>query len=71
MGEPEAEGDEPQAEERECGDALVEKTPAGAPPRFVKMFEVEEDYVGRDLTEPLRRAARQRILGIIQDYRAH
>src|SRR5215813_6197616 len=50
---------------------FVEKTPAGAPPRFVKMFELEEDYVGRDLTEPLRSTARQRILGIIEDYRAH
>jgi len=50
---------------------FVEKTPAGAPPRFVRMFEVEEDYVGRDLPESLRSAARQRILAVIQDYRAH
>jgi hypothetical protein len=49
--------------------AFVERTPAGAPPRFAKMFEVEEDYVGRDLSDPLRSAARQRILGTIEDYR--
>jgi hypothetical protein len=50
---------------------FVERTPAGAPPRFVKMFEIEEDYVGRDLAEPVRSAARQRILGVIEDYRVH
>jgi hypothetical protein len=48
---------------------FVEKIPAGAPPRFVKMFEIEEDYIGRDLPDPLRSAARQRILGVIEDYR--
>lgn len=48
---------------------FVEKTPAGAPPRFVKMFEIEEDSIGRDLLDPLRSAARQRILGVIEDYR--
>jgi hypothetical protein len=48
---------------------FVEKTPAGAPPRFVKMFEIEEDYLGRDLPDPRRSAARQRILGVIEDYR--
>jgi len=47
----------------------VEKTPAGAPPRFVRMFEIEEDYVGRDLVEPDRSTARQRVLGVIEDYR--
>jgi len=35
----------------------------------VKMFEIEEDYIGRDLLDPLRSAARQRILGVIEDYR--
>ena len=50
---------------------FVERTPAGAPPRFVKMFEIEEDYVGRDLAEPVRSTARQRILGVIEDYRVH
>jgi hypothetical protein len=48
---------------------FVERTPTGAPPRFVKMFEIEEDYIGRDLPDPLRSAARQRILGVIEDYR--
>jgi hypothetical protein len=37
----------------------------------VKMFEIEEDYVGRDLAEPVRSTARQRILGVIEDYRVH
>jgi len=49
--------------------SFVEKTPAGAPPRFVKIFEIEEDYVGRDLAEPDRSTARQRILDVIEDYR--
>jgi hypothetical protein len=49
---------------------FVEKAPAGQPPRFVKMYEVEEDYVGRDLSDPaLRRQARERILKIIEAYR--
>ena len=48
---------------------FVEKTPAGVPPRFVRMLEIEEDYVGRDLAEPDRSTARQRILGVIEDYR--
>jgi len=49
--------------------SFVEKTPAGAPPRFVRMFEIEEDYVGQDLAEPVRSTARQRVLGVIEDYR--
>jgi len=49
---------------------FVERTPPGAPPRFVRMLEIEDDYVGRDLSEPLRSAARQRILAVIEDYRA-
>ena len=49
---------------------FVEKAPAGQPPRFVKMYEVEEDYVGRDLSDPaLRRQARERILKVIEAYR--
>jgi hypothetical protein len=48
---------------------FVERTPAGAPPRFVKMFEIEEDYLGRDLAEPVRSTARQRIQNVIEDYR--
>jgi hypothetical protein len=51
--------------------AFVETTPPGQPPRFVKMNEVEEDYVGRDLSDPsVRRAARDRILKVIEAYRA-
>jgi hypothetical protein len=35
------------------------------------MHEVEEDYVGRDLSEPpVRRAARDRVLKVIEAYRA-
>jgi hypothetical protein len=50
---------------------FVEQAPAGAPPRFVRMHEVEEDYVGRDLADPaLRQAARARILEVIEAYRA-
>jgi hypothetical protein len=49
---------------------FVEKTAAGQPPRFMKMYEVEEDYVGRDLTDPsIRQAARERILKVIEAYR--
>jgi len=48
---------------------FVERTPTGAPPRFVKMFEIEEDYLGRDLAEPVRSTARQRIQHVIEDYR--
>ena len=50
---------------------FVETAPPGQPPRFVKMYEVEEDYVGRDLSDPsVRRAARDRILKVIEAYRA-
>ena len=49
---------------------FIEKAPAGQPPRFVKMNEVEEDYVGRDLSDPaLSRTARARILKVIEAYR--
>jgi Family of unknown function (DUF6607) len=50
---------------------FVETAPAGQPPRFVRMHEVESDYVGRDLTDPaLRRTIRDRILKVIDAYRA-
>jgi len=50
---------------------FVETAPPGQPPRFVKMYEIEEDYVGRDLSEPsVRRAARDRIVKVIEAYRA-
>lgn len=54
------------------GDArVVERTPPGQPPRFVRMQEIEDEYLGRDLTDPsIRSAARARILRVIEEYRA-
>ncbi len=50
---------------------FVEKAAAGAPPRFVRMYEVEQDYLGRDLADPpSRKAAQTRILEVIEAYRA-
>ena len=50
---------------------FVEKAPAGEPPRFVRMHEVEEDYLGRELADPgSRKAAEKRILEVIEAYRA-
>ena len=50
---------------------FVERAPPGAPPRFVKMFEVEDDALARDLADPaVRRAVRDRILAVIEEYRA-
>jgi hypothetical protein len=50
---------------------FVERLPAGQPPRFMKMYDIEEDYVGRDLSDPaLRQAARARVLDLIEEYRA-
>jgi len=47
---------------------FVEK--AAQPPRFVKMYEIEEHYVGRDLSDPsIRREASDRILKVIEAYR--
>jgi hypothetical protein len=52
------------------GAPFVETAPPGQPPRFVKMYEVERDYVGRDLADPaLRTAARDRIRKVIEAYR--
>jgi hypothetical protein len=52
------------------GGPFIERTPAGQPPRFMKMYEVEEEYLGRDLSDPaVRAAARQRILEVIEEYR--
>ena len=48
-----------------------ERAPAGQPPRFVRMFSVEADAITRDLSEPAtRQAVRQRILDVIEEYRA-
>jgi hypothetical protein len=45
--------------------------PAGEPPRFVKINEIEDDYLDRDVSDPaLRKAARERIMKIIDAYRA-
>src|SRR5262249_51985161 len=50
---------------------FVETAPPGQPPRFVRMAEIEDDYVGRDLSDPsVRRAARERIVKLIEAYRA-
>jgi hypothetical protein len=36
----------------------------------MKMYDVEEDYIGRDLTDPaVRNTARERILKVIEEYR--
>jgi hypothetical protein len=49
---------------------FVERTPAGQPPRFMKIYDVEEEYIGRDLSDPaVRAAARERILRVIEEYR--
>jgi hypothetical protein len=53
------------------GGPFVETAPPGQPPRFMKMYEVEEDYVRRDLDNPtVRNEARERILKVIEEYRA-
>jgi hypothetical protein len=50
---------------------FVETAPSGQPPRFVRMGEIEDDYVGRDLSDPsVRRVARERIVKVIDAYRA-
>lgn len=50
---------------------FVERAPAGRPPRFVKMFEVEDDAISRNLTDPaVRQAVRERILAVIEEYRS-
>ncbi|HET9925180.1 MAG TPA: DUF6607 family protein [Methylomirabilota bacterium] len=50
---------------------FVERAPPGQPPRFVRMFDLEDDALGRDLSDPaIRQATRARILEIIREYRA-
>ena len=50
---------------------FIEKVPPGQPPRFVKMYEVEHDSLDRDLADSAQRqAVRERILAVIQQYRA-
>ncbi|HEY7436159.1 MAG TPA: DUF6607 family protein [Methylomirabilota bacterium] len=49
---------------------FLERGPAGQPPRFVKMFEVEDDAITRNLAEPAeRQSVRERILAVIDAYR--
>jgi hypothetical protein len=49
---------------------FVERVPAGQPPRFAKMFEVEEDAIAQNLADPaVRQAVRARILAVIEAYR--
>jgi len=50
---------------------FVERLPAGQPPRFVRMFEVEEQALGLDLSDPaIREVTRRQILDVIREYRA-
>src|SRR5262245_18495122 len=50
---------------------FIETTPPGQPARFMKMYEVEEEFVARDVTDPaVRAAARARILEVIEEYRS-
>lgn len=50
---------------------FVERVPPGQPPRFVKMFEVEDHVLAKDLSDPAtREETRKRILEIIREYRA-
>jgi len=50
---------------------FVERAPAGEPPRFVRMQEVERDYIAGDLADPAAKTrARERILEVIEAYRA-
>jgi hypothetical protein len=49
---------------------FVERVPPGQPPRFVKIREVEEHYLDRDLSRTdVRAGAKERILTIIDEYR--
>ena len=49
---------------------FVERVPAGQPPRFVRMFDLEDQAAGRDLSdETVRRETRRQILDIIGEYR--
>ncbi len=50
--------------------AFVERAPAGQPPRFVKMFELEDESLAKDLADPaVRQATRDSILKLIDTYR--
>jgi len=50
---------------------FVERTPAGRPPRYAELMDVEDRYLSQDLATPtVRRAAREAILQVIDAYRA-
>jgi hypothetical protein len=50
---------------------FVERASPGQPPRFVRMFDLEDDALGKDLSDPaIRQATRERILETIREYRA-
>jgi hypothetical protein len=49
---------------------FIERAPAGQPPRFMRMREVEQHYLDADLSDPtVRNEARKEILKIIEEYR--
>ncbi len=50
---------------------FVERAPPGQPPRFVKMFELEDELLEKNLSDAaVRQATRERILKLIEEYRA-
>ena len=50
---------------------FAERALAGQPPRFARIWQLEDEFLDRDLAEPaLRGDLRARILKIIDDYRA-
>ena len=63
---------------REAWDAVldgrgpfVERAATGQPPRFGRIWALEDEFLGRDLAEPAARGElRARILAIIDEYRA-
>ncbi|MGE0616646.1 MAG: DUF6607 family protein [Bacteriovoracia bacterium] len=51
---------------------FIEKVPQAAPPRFIRVMELEEEYAAKDLKNPdVRKAARAELLKIIADYRSN
>jgi hypothetical protein len=50
---------------------FVEKAIPGQPPRFVKIFEIQEECVSKNLSDPAtRKTVKDAILKVIADYRA-
>jgi hypothetical protein len=51
--------------------AFVERVPPGQPPRFARIWTLEDEFLGRDLADQATRAElRDRILKIVDNYRA-